>query len=205
MKAWEMKERRGELHEALRSATHVAHVRLNHHPLLVGLTRPGYRLETYRQVLRVYALAYRELEARILAWLAPHPGLFDYPSRVKQGWLLQDLAWFGDVPAELAAGEVACPEVDSLGALLGVLYPLEGATLGGQVIAPQLALNLGLQAESGGRFFTAYGAENQEQWRQFLAFLGQQSLDDAELAQAQAKACQTFLYLENLLDRAGQA
>lgn len=195
-----MKERRGDLHEALRCATHSAHVRLNHHPLLVGLTRPGYPLETYRLVLRVYAWAYGELEARILAWLERHPSDFDYRARRKHGWLLQDLAWFGDVPATPAAEAVACPEVDSPGALLGMLYPLEGATLGGQVIAPQLDLNLGLQAATGGRFFAAYGDENPEKWRQFLAFLGRQQPDPVALDQTLKTACQTFLYLEGLLD-----
>lgn len=191
------------LHAVLRSATHAAHVRLNHHRLLSGLTRPGYGLETYRRVLRVYTHAYAELEARILAWLACNPQVFEYDSRRKHGWLQQDLDWFGDTPLAPSSGEVACPEVGSLGQLLGVLYPLEGATLGGQVISVHLERHLGLQAETGGRFFTGYGAGCDEQWRNFLAFLAGQQLDESEVEQARQNACKTFNYLEKLLDAAG--
>ena len=189
-----------DLHQALRRATHGAHVRLNHHPLLAGLTRPGYSLDTYRQVLCRYAHGYAALEARILDWLGRHPGVFDYGPRRKLGWLEQDLAWFGDAPLAQAPAGAVCPRVDSLGELLGVLYPLEGATLGGQVISPHLERNLGLTPGAGARFFAAYGAGTPARWHEFLAFLGRHTADGEAGRRARQASCATFAYLECLLD-----
>ncbi len=189
-----------DLHAALRQATHAAHVRLNHHPLLAGLIRPGYRLATYRDVLCRYAHGYAALEGRILAWLARHPGVFDYAGRRKLGWLEQDLAWFGDLPLARAPAGAVCPDIDSPGDLLGVLYPLEGATLGGQVIAPHLERHLGLTPQAGARFFAAYGADTGGRWRDFLACLARWPATGEVGRRACRTACATFAYLEALLD-----
>jgi len=192
------------LRQHLRSATHDAHVRLNRHPLLAGLTRPGYPESQYRTVLVAYYHVYRELESRIRARLGACAHPFDYSPREKWPWLVADLAWFGENP-ENRRPPAACaaPGVGSDAALAGVLYTLEGSTLGGQVISAHLAQHRGLSAERGARFFAGYGAQTEARWAQFWQWAvavcpGPGSGREADEAAEAAGA--TFAYLEGVLD-----
>jgi heme oxygenase len=51
--------------------------------------------------------------------------------------------------------------------LLGVLYVIEGSSLGGQLILKELQQRHGLTTETGARFFTGYGERISAQWRSF--------------------------------------
>ncbi|MDQ2717195.1 MAG: biliverdin-producing heme oxygenase [Chloroflexota bacterium] len=56
----------------------------------------------------------------------------------------------------------------SIPQILGTLYAVEGATIGGQYIARQLEKTLHISAENGGAFFKGYGAEQTKvMWKQF--------------------------------------
>jgi heme oxygenase len=70
-----------------------------------------------------------------------------------------DLSAIGRSPVPMSTG---CPDVDSVGALFGALYTLEGATLGGQLIAHKLPPNFPL------RFFALYGDQTRQRWDEFL-------------------------------------
>ncbi|MDX2152207.1 MAG: biliverdin-producing heme oxygenase [Bryobacteraceae bacterium] len=67
-----------------------------------------------------------------------------------------------------AAGIEECrelPPVQPVAAGLGVLYVLEGSTLGGQVLARMARERLGVGEENGGSFFLGYGARTGEMWK----------------------------------------
>ena len=51
------------LHQLLRTRTQAAHENFNQHPLLAGLTQPGYPLRSYWLVLPAYYHFYRAMEA----------------------------------------------------------------------------------------------------------------------------------------------
>jgi len=194
-------EQGGELRRHLRDVTHEAHVRLNRHPLLAGLTRPGYPQSQYLAVLVAYYHVYRALESRIQGWLSASGGDFDYSAREKWPWLVADLAWFGEVP-ELRhpPALAALPEVASDSDLVGVLYTLEGSTLGGQVISTHLAQHRGLSAIRGARFFAGYGAQTAAMWQQFWDWAGPRCDDAPRRESAGRAAIATFAYLESWLD-----
>ena len=189
------------LRQHLRSATHDAHVRLNRHPLLAGLTRPGYPDSQYRTVLVAYYHVYRELESRIRGHLGGCAQPFDYSSREKWPWLVADLAWFGENPEQRRPPRAcAAPGIDSDAALAGVLYTLEGSTLGGQVISTHLAQHQGLSAERGARFFSGYGAQTEARWGQFWQWAATVCPDPGTCREAAGAAGATFGYLEGVLD-----
>jgi heme oxygenase len=50
------------------------------------------------------------------------------------------------------------PVIDSGPTCLGVLYVLEGATLGGQILRREIASRLRLDADNGAAFLDVYGA-----------------------------------------------
>jgi len=191
----------GQLRHHLRAATHEAHVRLNRHALLAGLTRPGYPQSQYLSVLVAYYHVYRELESRIHSWLSRSRGSFDYGPREKWPWLVADLAWFGENPeARRPQGTRFPPHVDSDAALAGMLYTLEGSTLGGQVISAHLAQHCGLVPERGARFFAGYGAQTENLWQDFWRWADPVCNDAQALAEAGNTAQATFAYLESVLD-----
>lgn len=188
---------------ALRKGTHPDHVRLNGHPLLVGITRPDYPADHYLRVLVAYFHFYRALEHSIDRCLAAGIYGFDYGPRRKLPWLEADLAFFGLDPDK--AGNAPASGIDEIdiggkGALVGVLYTIEGSSLGGQVISRYLAQHMGLRPEQGGRFFYGYGDDIPIMWAAFEVFMEAQ-LDTANLqAEAVLAARQLFSLMERVLD-----
>lgn len=61
------------------------------------------------------------------------------------------------------------PVLDTVPKMLGSLYVMEGATLGGQVITRHLRTQLGITPENGGAFFNSYGHEVGPMWKQFCS------------------------------------
>lgn len=187
----------------LRKATHPDHVRLNCHPLLRLLTDSGLSLVSYVRILEAYGHFYRRLEMRIDTAQAGLAGAFPYGSRHKADWLAHDLARLGCPVSSppLLPDEAWDPgPINGLGELAGILYAVEGSTLGGQVIGRHLRQNLGLTEDNGARFFNGYGPDTESRWNQFVLWL--EALDSLpeEVRLAQASARKLFGLLEALLD-----
>ena len=175
-----LKEATGSRHAALESRL----------PLLEsGMSRLG-----YLQFLQRFYGYYAPLEAQLLA--LPHwPSLgFDYAGRHKTPRLVQDLRALGETP-EAIEGVARCqnlPTLASPGHLLGCLYVIEGATLGGQIITRHLEANLGLTPSSGTAFFGGYGAQTGSRWKAFCAMLTAHAGEPGRQDDILCSACQTF-------------
>lgn len=193
--------------QTLRRATHALHADLDRHPMLHGLTRPAFPLPCYQLILTGYFHLYRSLEQGIeqsIQRLGPAVP-FRYVGRRKLPWLAQDLQHFGIDPEgaphrPLRAAAVATPSAP--GQLIGILYAIEGATLGGQVISRALRLSLGLTATTGARFFNGYGdaAETVRRWRQFERYADSIRDDPAQLRLAAEAAAAIFRLIRIQLD-----
>jgi heme oxygenase len=125
----------------------------------------GLTLARYRGYLERFYGLYRPLEARLSRLPFADVGLSLAPRR-KVPMLEADLVRLGTDPGSLPV----CAELPSIGTLaegLGVLYVLEGATLGGQVIRRHLDGTLGVGPDNGGEFFVSYGARVGEMWSTF--------------------------------------
>lgn len=192
-----------QLHRLLRDATHAQHVAINRRALIEGLTSPGFPMANYLALLRSYAALYREIEPAIDHWLASEPAAFSYSPRRKLPWLLEDLAYFGVSP--LAALPPSVPRIDSWGSLAGVLYAIEGSTLGGQVISRSLHSHLGVEKHTGGRFFFGYGDQTRLMWDEFMAFAAMVATDQTSWSQARAASQACFAMFGFALDNAQQA
>jgi heme oxygenase len=122
-----------------------------------------------------YILLLRRLFGFHDAWeLAAAEVASDRPfldARRKSDLIVADLRHLGVSIGEVAALPRCRPlmpmrdEADWLGAT----YVVEGATLGGQVIAKALSADLNLAPEAGLAFFSSYGAEVGRMWRETLA------------------------------------
>ncbi len=187
----------------LREATHAEHVRLNLHPLLSGITKPGYSLDRYQLVLIAYYHLYKAIEGGVERALGALHLPFLYAPRRKLPWIEEDLAQFGLDPESAAfqpkspVGPVSYPEA---GDLVGVLYAIEGSSLGGKVISRHLEDHLGLCAAQGARFFHGYGEKIMPFWQQVEELIDTVLSDEHVRGQAARSAKNTFELIEAVLD-----
>lgn len=86
-----------------------------------------------------------------------------------------------------------CPRIDNPPQALGSLYVMEGAALGGQLIAAGLRRRLGIEADTGGAYFNGCGKGTAVRWREYRELAGA-ALDGDRAARALAcdAAVQTF-------------
>ena len=187
----------------LRQETHHYHSQLNHHPLLIGLTTENYSLTNYHKVLNAYFAIYQGLETRIELFTSKQDCSSSYVERIKLPWLAQDLAFF-NASARIQESqfdiEELMPSIDNLGQLIGLLYVIEGSTLGGQHISKALLKYHGLTFDQGARFFHGYGERTLTFWNDFVAYLENVLEDDQQFLLAKQASCKTFELFQRTLD-----
>jgi heme oxygenase len=151
---------------ALREATHEEHEAIER---VVPLTQDHLRLPDYVAYLERALGFYAPLEARLSPALAGVPAL-DLAARQKTPLLERDLESLGVDAGRRAELPRCAPELPaSPSAALGVLYVLEGATLGGRIIARHLEKNLPELPASARRFLEPYGEDTGPRWKAFGA------------------------------------
>jgi heme oxygenase len=130
-------------------------------------------LDDYRRFVSRFLGFYAPLEGQLLAAPCWQQLAFDYTARQKTPRLTRDLLSLGS-SFEALRGTPLCtdlPVLETPEQLLGCLYVIEGATLGGRVITRHLEGQLGLKPESGGAFFDGYGTETGTHWKVFCTLL----------------------------------
>ena len=164
----------------LRAETREAHARLEDSLDLLGgdLSRARYRL-----LLEGFLGFHAVLEPRLDLW-HDRRGLLDWPVRRKLDLLRQDLVDLGATGPDLDRLPW-CPDAPAVGLTaqaLGALYVVEGATLGGRVIAEHLR---GSDVPSSAlRFFASYGEQVGRRWNRFRAVSADWVGSDPERADA---------------------
>jgi heme oxygenase (biliverdin-IX-beta and delta-forming) len=186
--------------DALRRATRSAHDRLE---ARLPLLWPAASTVAYRRILEALFGFHAPLEARLTEVSKTFAPLAWEPRR-KVLLLRTDLLALGATPAGIDALPrcEALPPVASAAEALGCLYVVEGATLGGRVIARRLR-SVGVSPASGGRFFHGYGAATGRMWTQFVEHLEGSSGTRAQRERTVATAVDLFGALEGWLERTG--
>jgi len=123
--------------------------------------------------------SYRKLMSRFYGFYAPLESALEhqaevavellFPARRKTRVLQADLRALGVMTPDFASIErcKALPRIETVAHVVGCLYVLEGATLGGRVIAPGLEKQLGITAGNGGAFFASYANHVEAMWSSF--------------------------------------
>jgi len=132
------------------------------------------------RVLQTFYGFYAVWEPTLEPWMKQLFGALA-SSRAKCVHLVADLRFSGIDPARLPLCPFV-PQYDSLASALGGLYVMEGATLGGQVIARHFS----------SQFFSGYGPETGPMWREFQSTVRNNILSDQDVEAAVVSACQTF-------------
>ncbi len=186
------------IQQQLRRETKECHARI--HGMLPFLD-PHITAQELRGILRAFYGFYAPLESRIYA---AAEGSLEKEARRRQKtqWLVHDLVALGDTEDTIAQLPrcTDLPRIVFPGQLLGVLYVLEGATLGGQVIAEALRRHIGNDVST--RFFTPYGEQVTAMWESFLHLLAELTTGKEAESHALVSASATFESLERWLDGA---
>ncbi|NIE77791.1 biliverdin-producing heme oxygenase [Pantoea sp. Ap-967] len=151
---------------------------------------PGFDPAAYSCLLQAYYGFHAPLEARLAS--------YQEPGRVKLPALSLDLQALNLSPADIDALPLcqALPSVHDEASALGVMYVLEGSTLGGQVLKKAMAERFGIGADNGAGFLDVYGERTASYWRSFLERLGQAPASAAAQAASVQAAVATFQLFE---------
>jgi heme oxygenase len=183
--------------ERLRLATRVAHERLEVHVNLEGLAGS---LESYRSVLEQLLCIYRPIEASLAKLDLAELGIC-YEARRKVSWLEEDLKDLGHTADSLerlpAVRDFPAPK--NCQEALGMLYVLEGSSLGGQLILRKLAPVLNIGPLWAGRFYHGYGKNTGAMWQSFVAVLNAAGDAPDAASRIEAAALATFAAFEKHL------
>ncbi|WP_025111481.1 biliverdin-producing heme oxygenase [Pseudomonas sp. H1h] len=157
--------------------------------------------DAFHRLMQAYYGFYQPLETALLD-SACIPADFDLAPRLKTPTLQRDLHNMGESTQGLERLPICrkLPVIDSGAACLGVLYVLEGATLGGQILRREIATRLSLDADNGAAFLDVYGAATGRRWRDFIEYLGACPMDVDERAAVVAAAQTTFSCFERWLE-----
>lgn len=190
--AQRLREETAALHRALEQQLDVRQSRLS--------------IQRYRWLLQTFFGFYAPLEAALASRMPagahlPFP-LLDRTSRIER-----DLVALGMPPARVAM----LPRCSNLPRLsrhehvAGCLYVIEGAALGGQIIARHAQERFGLSKDSGCAFFVGEGKATADRWGLVLQWLGQLERTRSDRNEVVAAACDTFGTLGHWAERLGPA
>jgi heme oxygenase len=189
------------LRQQLKRETAELHRRLERD---LGLLEGDLSRERYRRVLEFFFGFYAPIEAGLARVASGRPPL-GLPLRARTALIESDLLSLGlsrreiaDLPRCADLPQLSCREE-----LAGCLYVLEGACLGGQVIARALRERLGVARGNGASFFIGDADGTLVRWSSFLAWLEDLVRAGSATAEIVASARATFLAFARWVERGG--
>ncbi|HVJ21708.1 MAG TPA: biliverdin-producing heme oxygenase [Polyangiaceae bacterium] len=191
------------LRRQLKRETAALHRRLEKQ---LGLLDPSLSLQRYRRVLQMFYGFYAPVEASLVPLAAAGPPL-GFPLRARSELIEHDLLALGLSRRDLAEQPrcATLPRLSCREDLAGCLYVLEGACLGGRVVAPVLYRRFGVAKGSGASFFVGDGEGTPARWGLVLAWLEGLVPAGARSEEIVAAARATFQTLARWLERQGDS
>lgn len=163
-----------DIAQALKTFTQTHHHQIEQNPLTQAIVNQTITAENYQILLQKFLGYYTVIEQALQKINDWEKFGFDIKSRMKANWLKEDLLKLGKTKESIE--QIAhcnnIPNIQNMAEALGVLYVLEGSTLGGQILQRHLANALNLNTENGARFFGGYGkTEIRDKWVAFQKLL----------------------------------
>ena len=85
---------------------------------------------------------------------------------------------------------------------LGIMYVLEGSTLGGKILYKHINSVLGFNAENGASYFWGYGPPTGTFWKTFITLLAAYAVEKNCEKEIISSAIQTFMTIDHWLNEA---
>jgi len=153
--------------DTLKSQTAFAHKRLENLPVSSCILSPEMKIEDYAHYLKLMYDVHNDVEKNIYPLLSPF--IDDLKEREKKHLIKEDLNFLNyNKPASTPVFNI---ENQTIPFALGILYVVEGSSLGGRFILKNLETIPGLDNGKGVSYFTGYGNKTGSQWKNFLNLL----------------------------------
>ncbi len=160
--------------QKIKEQTRVQHDQIERNPLTSSIAEGTIDLPLYSKLLQKFYGFHHPLEAQMKVLPEWKSYNFDIQARFKTQHLVHDLRYLG-LSSEAIENLEKCedlPAVQNFAQGLGVLYVLEGSTLGGQILLRHLQKHLQLSAQQGASYFNSYGKEQLGfMWKDFQTLL----------------------------------
>jgi heme oxygenase len=184
-----------EVRTRMRTATAALHLDIEHE---LNLLDPQLSIRRYQRILEILHGFYLPLENALHAFADERP-LHGVALRNRTALLRRDLLSLGMTAMEVARLPRCkdLPDVRNLENWAGTVYVLEGADLGGRVIAPVICERFKLDKEKGVAFFSGEERDANVRWKSFLGWLEALAVSGGRADAMIASACSTFRSLVN--------
>ena len=188
--------------ERLRSETAILHQQLEDLPISRSILKPDVQVDEYGAYLATMYGIMKSVETNVFPVLKNV--LPDIEKREKAHLLTRDLQAinYSFNPSEWSAGEAEIHflhiqdlESEQIAYALGVLYVVEGSTLGGRFILKNIREALQFDASNGAAYFAGYAEETGPMWKSFLHVLQQYAAEHGQedkIIQGANEAFQAF-------------
>ncbi|MBS1687580.1 MAG: biliverdin-producing heme oxygenase [Bacteroidetes bacterium] len=182
--------------ERLRAETKEAHQILE--KTTIPLIKNATNKNEYIRLLSIFYSFYMAIEMQLDLYLDDEI-IPAYTKRRKAASILNDIHYFA--PHYPVPG-LCCsiPSITNQYEAIGVLYVLEGSTLGGKIISKMLKSNLLLEQDAGIRFFSGYGDDNERMWSLFINHINGLPFSPAQQQEAAESAKNTFLLFRQWIE-----
>ena len=196
------------LMDSLKEAISEQHARMEATPFIAALTDATLPIDSYVGLLRAMAVIHSTLDHELgqIDSGTIRDVLLDRPSRLVH--LRKDLSIFdGQLVPDIAgavtqsrriAERIRLYRVEQPTDLLGVLYVLEGTTLGNTVHLSDVLKSVGDKTAGQAHYYTGYGKETSRCWREFSAAMNALPFDQERCGRLITAALDFFDQLESL-------
>lgn len=152
--------------QLLRDATRVVHSRIEG---VLPVLDPGLTRARYTRVIEAFYGFYAPLEKLLVRAAAGEGAALLLERRAKLPLLVSDLHALGVTTAEISVLPHCrnLPAIQSPSHAIGILYVIEGSTLGGQIIRKHLRAALDIDGSTGAAYFIGYGVATGAMWTAF--------------------------------------
>lgn len=154
--------------ERLRSTSAPSHQHLESLPVSVSIMNPNVTKEQYAHYLALMMDVVRDTETNIYPML--NSIVPDIDDRRKALQLESDLVFLG-YKNNGNANPISSNKSITTGFAMGIMYVIEGSSLGGRVILKNINTALGFDEANGAGYFAGYGAVTGSRWKSFLDVL----------------------------------
>lgn len=195
--------------DRLRNETRIEHQRVELLPFAAALAASKLPIESYVAFLDALHVVHSSFEQAMTS--TEHPVLQAiWDDSLRQLPRLQcDLAFFQpqrlmkslvvSIRAQLVAQRIRQRATDNPLTLLGYLYVLTGATLGGTILKPQIAQHFGLEGSNGLAYLTSH-EDKPNAWRNFRSRMNAAPMDDNEQQSIIDAARETFAFMGQIVE-----
>jgi heme oxygenase len=153
--------------DTLKTQTAVSHKKLESLPVSSCILSPEMKIDDYAHYLKLMYDVHYDVEKNIFPLLSNVIG--DLKDREKKHLIEEDLTFLKyNKPAPVSVFDTKNSPIPFA---LGILYVVEGSSLGGRFILKNIETVLGLNEGKGVSYFTGYGNKTGSQWKNFLNVL----------------------------------